>query len=294
MTEVEQTADRHNPAAGILWMFSATLFFSISLTLVKHLQDIGLNAFQAVLFRQVLGTLIFLPAFFFGSALGQFKTQVPIQHATRSIFGFMGMCSGYYALTFINVADAVALQFTLPLFVIFCAFWLLKEKIYTHRIVATLSGFVGVLIIVRPGFSEINWGVFLAIASAATHAVSDTYARYLARYDKVKVIMFYNFLLTIPVAIIPAIIFWQPISLNYLVPCILFGFAGIAAQFCLTRSLSMADASFVSPILFLRLPLVAIIGYLAFNQIPSIWTWIGAAVIILATSWMARKETAGI
>lgn len=283
--------DRHIPIPGILWMCGATLFFSISLTLVKFLQDMGLTAFQAVLFRQVLGMLIFLPAIIIGGDVKQLKTAVPFKHVTRSAFGFLGMCTGYYSLVLINVADSVALQFTLPIFTMFCAVWLLKEKIYSHRIIATLIGFVGVLIIVRPGFADINFGIFLAIASAATHAVSDTYARYLARYDKLKIIMFYNFVFTIPFALIPAIIWWTPVSADILPYLFCFGIAGISAQFCLTRSFSLADASLVSPILFFRLPVVAVIGWIAFDQKSEVWTWVGAVIIILATTWMARKET---
>ena len=173
----------------------------------------------------------------------------------------------------------------------FCAVWLLGEKIYAHRVLATLVGFGGVLIIVRPGFTEINYGILFAIASAATHAVSDTYARYLARYDQLKIIMTYNFVFTIPFALIPAIIWWEPIPFEIWPYLLLFGVAGISAQFCLTRSFSLADASLVSPILFFRLPLVALIALFAFNQQTEMWTWVGAAVIILATTWMARKET---
>ena len=283
--------DRHFPIPGILWMCGATIFFSCSLTLVKTLQDYGLTVFQAVLFRQVLGMLIFFPAVLFSGGTKQLKTAVPIKHATRAGFGFLGMCTGYYSLMLINGADSVALQFTLPIFTMFCAVWLLGEKIYAHRVLATLIGFGGVLIIVRPGFTEINYGILFAIASAATHAVSDTYARYLARYDQLKIIMTYNFVFTIPFALIPAIIWWEPIPLEIWPYLLLFGVAGISAQFCLTRSFSLADASLVSPILFFRLPLVALIALFAFNQQTEMWTWVGAAVIILATTWMARKET---
>ena len=283
--------DKHTPIPGILWMCGATIFFSLSLTLVKYIQDQGLNAFQAVLFRQVLGVALVLPVVIAGTKLRELKTTVPLKHGTRAVFGFLGMCTGYFALNLINIADAVALQFTLPIFTMFCAIWLLSEKLYSHRLIATLVGFLGVLIIVRPGFSELNLGIFLAIASAATHAVSDTYARYLARFDKLKVIMLYNFLFTIPFALLPAIIWWEPISVNLWPYLFAFGIAGICAQFCLTRSFSLADASLVSPILFLRLPIVAIIGFFAFSQMPETWTWVGAGIIILATTWMARSET---
>ena len=281
--------DKHVPIAGMLWMGAATLFFSISFTVVKGLQDDGLTVYQAVLFRQTLGIAIFLPMII-SSGFAPLKTTVPVRHLYRAALGFVGMCTGYYSLSLINVADSVALQFTLPFFTMFSAVLLLGEKIYSHRLIATIIGFAGVLVIVRPGLTEVNIGILFALAASAFHAVSDTYARYLARYDKIQTIMIFNFIFTIPLAAVPAAIYWAPVSSEVLPQLILFGVAGISAQFCLTRSLGLAQASLVSPILFLRLPLVAVIAYYAFDQQSEIWTWVGAGVIILATIWMARIE----
>jgi drug/metabolite transporter (DMT)-like permease len=282
-------ADKHIPIAGILWMGAATVFFSISFTVVKGLQDGGVTVYQAVLFRQILGITVFLPMLI-SSGFAPLKTTVPARHFHRAALGFVGMCTGYYSLSLINVADSVALQFILPFFTMFAAVMLLGEKIYSHRLVATIIGFAGVLIIVRPGFAEINIGIIFAIASSAFHSVSDTYARLLSRYDKIQTIMVYNFIFTIPLAAVPAVIYWVPISPEIWPQLILFGVAGISAQYCLTRSFGLAQASLVSPILFLRLPLVAVIAYYAFDQQSEIWTWIGAGIIILATMWMARVE----
>ncbi len=282
-------ADRHVPIAGMLWMLAATVFFSLSFTLVKGLQDAGLTVFQAILFRQLLGTTIVLPVML-GSDIATLKTAIPFQHAKRATLGFLGMCTGYYSLVLINVGDSVALQFTLPIFTMIAAVLILGEKILSHRLIATLIGFAGVLIIVRPGFAELNLGIMMALSSAAFHAVSDTYARYLSRYDKVPTIMGFNFLFTIPLAAIPAVIYWEPVSLDIWPLLLAFGMAGISAQYCLTRSFSLAEASLVSPILFFRLPIVAVISWYAFDQLTEIWTWVGAGVIAIATTWMARVE----
>ena len=282
-------ADRHVPVAGMLWMCGATIFFSLSFTLVKGLQDEGVTVYQAVLFRQTFGLLVFLPMII-GSGFAPLKTVVPVRHFTRAALGFGGMCTGYYSLSLINVAESVALQFTLPFFTMFAAVMLLGEKIYSHRLAATVIGFAGVMIIVRPGFAELNIGILFALAASAFHAVSDTYARFLARYDGIRTIMVFNFVFTIPLAAVPAAVYWAPVSVETLPLLVLFGAAGICAQFCLTRSLSLAQASLVSPILFLRLPLVSVIAYYAFGQQTEIWTWIGAGVIIAATVWMARFE----
>ena len=104
--------------------------------------------------------------------------------------------------------------------------------------------------------------------------------------------MVFNFLFTIPLAGIPAVIWWAPLSLDIWPSLICFCLAGVSAQFCLTRSFGLAQASLVSPILFFRLPIVAAIAYYAFDQETEVWTWIGAFVIVISTTWMARRETA--
>lgn len=283
-------ADTHNPVAGILWMTGAALCFSAAFVFVKALQDEGMTVFQAVLFRQSLGFLLFLPLLLRGWP-DVLKSEVRPRHFLRAATGFVGMCCGYYSLILINLADSVALQFTLPIFTAFCAVWLLGEKIRAHRMIATVAGFAGVLIIVRPGFADINAGIFFALAAALFYAISDTNARYLARYDAFPAIMIYNFVFTIGLAAVPSAVWWvTPPAGSW--PLVLgFAVAGVGAQFCLTRAFAAAEAGLVSPILFLRLPLVAFVGYVLFAQETEIWTWVGAAVIFVATTWMARVET---
>jgi drug/metabolite transporter (DMT)-like permease len=277
--------DRHSPVAGILWMVCAALCFSVSLTMVKALQDGGMNAFQAVLFRQIFGLIIFTPIIL-RAGIGTLKTRVPLRHLMRAVLGLTGMWTGYFSLTLINVPDSVALQFTM-----ICAIFLLGEKLHSHRVIATLIGFGGVLVIVRPGFSDLNLGIFLALAAAAFHATSDTLSRWLARYDKIPSIMMWNFIFMIPMTAIPSAIWWVTPTGDLAWQVLGFAIAGVGAQFCLTRSFGLAEASLVSPMLFLRLPLIAAISFFAFGQTTEIWTWVGAAVIFVATTWMTRVET---
>ena len=127
MAVASGSPDKHNPVAGILWMIGAACCFAASLSLVKALQDDGMTPFQAVLFRQVFGLVIFIPVIL-RVGVTSLKTPVPHRHCMRAIFGFLGMCTGYYSLVLINVADSVALQFTLPIFTMMFAIWLLKER----------------------------------------------------------------------------------------------------------------------------------------------------------------------
>ena len=282
--------DKHNPVAGILWMVGAAVCFSASLSLVKALQDGGMSAFQAVLFRQVFGLIIFTPIVF-RIGIVSLKTKVSFGHFVRALLGLTGMWTGYFSLTLIDVPESVALQFTLPIFTMICAIFLLGEKMHSHRVIATLVGFGGVLVIVRPGFSDLNLGIFLALAAAAFYATSDTLSRWLARYDQIPSIMMWNFIFMIPMAAIPSAIWWVTPAPELWWQVLGFAIAGVGAQFCLTRSFGLAEASLVSPILFLRLPLLAAIAFFAFGQTTEIWTWAGAAVIFVAATWMTRVET---
>ncbi|MEC8726730.1 MAG: DMT family transporter [Pseudomonadota bacterium] len=290
MAVASGSPDKHNPVAGILWMIGAACCFAASLSLVKALQDDGMTPFQAVLFRQVFGLAIFIPIIL-RVGVKSLKTPVPHRHCMRAVFGFLGMCTGYYSLTMINVADSVALQFTLPIFTMMFAIWLLKERLHSHRLIATLIGFGGVLLIVRPGFADINLGVPLALAAAAFYAISDTMSRWLARDDAFTSIMMWNFIFIIPLAAVPSAYFWVTPDTNLWMQVLGFAIAGVGAQFCLTRSFGLAEASLVSPVLFLRLPLIAVIAFLVWGQTTEIWTWLGAAVIFVATTWMTRVET---
>ena len=290
MALVKGGPNQHNPVAGILWMVGAAICFSASLTLVKALQDGGMSAFQAVLFRQIFGLIIFTPIIF-RAGIGTLKTKVPLGHFIRALLGLSGMWTGYFSLTLIDVPESVALQFTLPIFTMFCAIFLLGEKLHSHRVVATLIGFAGVLVIVRPGFGDLNLGILLALAAAAFYATSDTLSRWLARYDKLPTIMMWNFICMIPMAVIPSAIWWVTPPPELWWQVLGFAVAGVGAQFCLTRSFGLAEASLVSPILFLRLPLIAAISFFAFGQTTEVWTWVGAGIIFVATTWMTRVET---
>ena len=125
-------------------------------------------------------------------------------YAVRAAFAYSAMFCGYYSVRLITIADSVALQFTLPIFTLVFAVILLKERAYAHRWIATVLGFAGVLIIVRPGFAEVNIGVAIALAAALLFGVVDVSTRFLARDDGIRTILFYGFILQLPIAVIPA------------------------------------------------------------------------------------------
>ena len=274
----------------MLWMFAAAVFFSTSVGFVRQLSD-TLSTFEIVFIRQLMGITFMIPWLWRIGISAMRTSRMPLL-TFRALLSYLGMLASYYSYTLIQLADAVSLQFTTPLFTVILAIIFLKEVVGLHRWTALLVGFIGVAIIVRPGFTDINIGVPIAILAAVFYAGSNVANRALASTEATSVIMFYGFLLQIPMAAVPAVLTWVKPGWEHILPLLGFGIVAFGAQYCLTRSFAVADASLVEPVMFVRLPLVAIIGYFVFSQSPDVWTWVGAVVIFSSTYILARLEAA--
>lgn len=284
------TRPQASPVRGIVLMAAAALFFSLSFSFVRYLSDY-ISTFEILFLRQVLGMVFMLPWLAKVGISALRTTRIRI-HGLRAVCGYGGMLAGYFALVLIPMADTVALQFTLPIFTAILAILFLGERVGINRWAAIFAGFCGVLVIIRPGFSEVNIGMAVALASAALYAATDVSARSLSQHDSTPVIMFYAYILQLPLATLPAIWTWTTPALAQIPAVLGFVLTAMAAQWCLTKSFSLAEASLVSPVLFLRLPFVAILGYVVFGQVSNFWTWVGAAVIFASTLFLAHREAA--
>ncbi|NQU72167.1 MAG: DMT family transporter [Rhodospirillales bacterium] len=273
---------------GMLYMLGAALMFSASVGYVRYLSDL-MSTFEIVFFRQVMGLVFMLP-WLMRIGMPALRTRQLPKQCLRSGLSYLGMLASYTSFTLMPIADAVSLQFTTPLFTTVLAIIFLKEIVGLHRWSAIFFGFMGVLIIVRPGFEALTLGIPIALCAALFYAGSNVTNRALSRTDSTAVIMFYGFILQIPLAAVPAAFTWVTPGWDALWPLLGFGVTGIAAQWCLTRSLAVADASLVEPVMFIRLPIVSAIGYVMFAESPDQWVWIGAAVIFGSTIVLARRE----
>jgi drug/metabolite transporter (DMT)-like permease len=188
------------------------------------------------------------------------------------------------------MADAIALTFTAPLFGLLLAAPLLGERLQLRRALATVVGFVGVLIIVRPGLVALSPVAAIPLAAAIGLAFVFIILKKLSRSEPTERIVFYMVVYMTPITLVPALFVWTTPSLHH-VPLIL-GLAVSAnlVQFSVTKAYAAADATVVMPYDFLRLPFTALVGYLAFAQLPDPYTWMGAAVIFGASLYVARRE----
>lgn len=245
------------------------------------------SPFVLVFFRNFFGFLILAPGLAL-SGRAAFATQHLLLHIVRAALKILGFVAFFYGLMMVPVADATAIAFATPLFAAVGAALFLGETLRHGRMAAIVFGFLGVLIVLRPGSGALQVGAFAILASALALAAMSLLAKLLARHDPANTIIALNLALSVPLALLAALPFWTTPSLTMLGLMAIQGALGAASQFCFIRALHLADASLMIPIDLVRLPLVALLGFLVLGQVPDGWTWLGAAVIGAAIILLLR------
>ena len=194
------------------------------------------------------------------------------------------------SIAYLPLAQAVALNFTVPLFVTAGAALILGEVVRARPWSATIVGFLGVLVIVRPGVLELSPAMALPVMAAAFMAISTLMVKTLSRSDRPGTIVLYMNLIMTPLSLIPALFVWRWPDPWSFVLLALLGFLAALSHLFLTHAYARVDASAVQTFTYVRLPLVAAVAYFAFAEVPDIWTWIGAAIIVGSAIYIARRE----
>ena len=276
------------PVRGALWMTAASMAFAVMIILIRVLTE-TFDPLQVVFFRCAFGLVAMLP-WLIGHGIGALRTQRLGLHAIRATSGIFSMALWMTGLSLIPLAQATALSFTAPIFASVLAVIFLGEVMRVRRWSATVLGLIGTLIIIRPGFEAFQPVALLVLASALIGSTSTIMVKIMARTDSTGTIVIYMVLFMTPLSLLPALLVWQAPNLVELGWAALLGLAGTLGHVCLTRALAAADATLVIPFDYLRLPAVALIALLAFGEVPSVWTWIGGAVIAASSIYMTLRE----
>jgi drug/metabolite transporter (DMT)-like permease len=259
-------------------------------TILARIVTREVSPFVLVLFRNLFGLLVVAP-WLAGARRVAFATPRPLLHVARAALKILGLACFFYGLSLVPVADATAIAFATPLFAAVGAAALLGETLRHGRLAAILLGLLGVLIVLRPGGGALHPGALVVLASAVALAAIGLLAKLLAQHDPPDTILAINLALSVPLALLAALPFWTTPSLRMLGLMAIQGALGAGSQFCFIRALRLADASLMMPVDLVRLPLVALLGFLAFGQVPDAWTWAGAAVICAAVVLLLRAGT---
>lgn len=274
---------------GIVAMLVSTVLFSAMHAAIRHVSQ-EIPPVQAAFFRNFFGMIVFLPILM-RSGLAVFHTNRLGLHVVRACLNICAMFAFFTALSIAPIAKVTALSFTSPLFMAVLSVIILGERMRLRRWTATILGFIGTLIILRPGVEAIDLGSALVIGSASVWAVTMIVIKFLARTDSSLTITAYmNVLLSI-LSIGPAIYVWQSPSAEAWAWLVFIGVSGTLAQLTLTEALSQTEATAVMPFDFLKLVWTAAMGYLFFAEIPTLYTWIGAAVIFFSGFYIAYRES---
>jgi len=273
--------------AALLMIFTCACFSGMS-AVIRDLSS-ELSPFQIAFFRNAIGLVFLLPVMW---RLGFKFPRGPVlkSYGVRAAIGVCAMWTWYSALSITPLAEAITLNFTVALWMIPVAILLLGERVGLRRWGATLVGFGGVLIVMQPGSEMVSLGSLLAIFAALLFAISMALVRILARTERPIAIVFYMNVIMTPFSLGPAIYFWETPELHQWGWLFFIGLIAIVAHFGMARALSIVEASSVVPLDFTRLPFAAAIGYFAFGEVPSVWIWPGAALIMASAIYIARRE----
>jgi drug/metabolite transporter (DMT)-like permease len=274
---------------AIALMVGAMVMFSAGHGLVRFASD-ELHSFQIGFLRSVFGLIFLLPIILKGWDFSDLRVKRPKLHIIRGALSAMNTLAWFTAIAIMPLGEAVALNFTSPLFATLLAAIFLGEAVRARRWTATIVGFIGVLIVVRPGGETVQLGAILALGSALSIAVNVLLIRVMSQEDSTRAIVTTFNLAIVFFTLIPAMVVWTwPSPLMWAVTFAV-GVTTTVAHLLLTKAMSLAEASAIVPLEFIRLPLAVLIGFVWFSEILDGWTILGATIIGCSAVYIARRE----
>jgi drug/metabolite transporter (DMT)-like permease len=249
----------------------------------------SVHPFVIGFFRATFGALAILP--WVAVRPGVLRTTYPLrQHALRAGLKLLALVSFFAAFSYGQLTDVTAIAFTSPIFVVIGAAVMLGERLRLPTILAVLASFIGALLIIRPD-GGLTTGMGFALIGAMLTALIQLMLKSMSSGDRTDTLVVWNLLLTAPMALIPALLFWTTPTLWEGGLLVVQGVLGAACMTLMTHAFSLADATLVAPVDFLRLPLVAAVAYVLFGEVAGPATWLGGAIICgaaLLASWNSR------
>lgn len=258
-------------------MIGALLSFSAMAVSGRELSA-DLGTFEIQFLRSVVG-LVIVAVILSRDGWAQVRTAKPGLHVLRNLAHYGGQFGWFYGLALIPLAQIFAIEFTLPIWVAILALPILGERMSGGRVWAIALGFLGVLVILRPGFEIVTIGALAVLAAAFFYAVSHTLTRKLAGTETPMSILFYMTVIQLPLGLFPALPDWVWPKLADWPWVVVVGVTALSAHYCMTRALKLAEATVVVMLDFMRLPLIMVVGLALYGEALDPWIIIGAGII---------------
>ena len=271
-----------------LLAIGATLFGSFMGAGVKLLSD-DLHPIIICFYRCLMGLIIITP-FVARNNFQALQTNNMRLQIFRALINIISMICWFSAIGMMHFEKATALGFTTPLFTTILAVLILGEVIRFHRTAALLLGFVGILIIIRPGYMPFEFGTILMLIASFSFSFVLIFVKKLSATDSSLTIIFYHLLYMTPAFFILTLFYWENINLNQLIIFTLMGTSGLLSHWCLAQAFKLSDTTFVMPLQFTKLIWASLIGLFIFAEQPDIWTWVGGVVIFISVVYITYRE----
>lgn len=274
-----------------LWIGGAIVSF-VSIAIAGREVQTELNTFELMGYRSVIGFVLVCVAIAMSrQGFAQVRTTKPGLHIARNIFHFTGQNLWFYGVMAIPLAQLVALEFTNPLWVALLAPLMLGESMTRSRLIGALIGFLGVLVVARPGIAPFEAGHFAGIGAALGFAMTTIFTKKLMRTDTTLCVLFWmmlsqaimGFALAAPGGI-------TVFSLHMAPWVVVVGVAGLTAHYSLTSALRYGPASVVAPMEFLRLPVIAVVGMILYGEPLEVAVFVGGAIILAGNLYNIASE----
>jgi drug/metabolite transporter (DMT)-like permease len=281
-----EAMDRTARGAALVTLGSFTLV--VMAMLVKQVGS-RIPTIEILFFRSTVGFLFVLPMFI-SNPLEPLRTQRLGLHAVRGVIGTLGNICFFWTITHMLLADAMALQFSRPLFMIPLAMAFLGELAGFRRTAITLVGFAGIALYARPFTEGFDPGAFVGAAGALFGALIVICIKRLSTTEPTRTIMFYYAISNAVFSLIPTVWFWVTPDGTELAMLVLIGFLGIAGQGLITHGWTLGDVTALVPLDYSRVVYSAVLGYLVFGEMPGPWSFAGMAIIVASSLYLVLTE----
>ena len=266
-----------------------SVFFSAAMSVLIKLAQQDTNVFTAAFLRFFFGVMVLSPIFI-KTKLNVFKTSHLKVHFLRVLINYPSMLLFFYGINFVTIEKANSLTFIVPFIATILAVIFLKEKIYVYRIFALVLGFIGMLIIIRPGMIEVSYGVYMILISSFLWAVMIIITKILSKDESAITILSFQYLLMFVISFVFALFNWQTPTQETVFYLFLAGLSGTIFHLTLYQAYKLVDVSLVQPYSFLVLVFASILGYFVFDEVPDIYTWIGTSIIFVGIIIISIRE----
>ena len=273
---------------AILLIVISVLFGTLMLTFLKLAQE-NVNVYVAGFLRFFFGLIIILP-YIIKTKFLVFKTIHIKKHLFRSLLNLPAMLLYFSTLVMLPIEKVTAISFIVPLIVTILAVMFLNEKIYIYRTLALILGFSGMLIILRPGIIDVSIGVYMALFSSLLWSIVIIITKKIAKDDSSITILSYQSVFMTIFSFFIVLFYWETPNTITIVYLVLAGACGTVLHLALNHAYKLVDVSMTQPYSFLSLVFASIIGFYIFNEIPDLFTWIGACVIFIGVLIISYRE----